>query len=171
MIKRLFLTLLLIISATSAFAVEYRSVGSNAEFCVYTFDGQYFLILSFKDDEDNRLSNNTVIKFKLKDGSIIRLEGYNGSTKTSMDSVHWGFGISSGSTSEKHFAIVAISPEQIDKLKIGVDRIAINTVPEAYKRHTWTGKSKFGQLLYEDFINLKDEFDEVISKDITVGQE
>ena len=37
----------------STFAVEYRSVGSNANFCAYTFDGKYYLILSFKDDDEN----------------------------------------------------------------------------------------------------------------------
>ena len=48
----------------------------------------------------------------------------------------------------------------VEQLKVGVDKVAINTIPEAYKRSKWAGKEKFGPTLYEDFKNLKNEFDE-----------
>ena len=158
--KKFVLLLIFIISMTSASAVEYRSVGSNAEFCAYTFDSEYFLFLSFKDDDDNRLSNNTIVKFKLLDGTVIRLEGTDGSTKTTTSAVNWGFGIVTGSSSEKHFAVVRITREEIEMLAIGVDKVAINTLPEVYKRSKWSGKETFGKRLYDDFMNLTSEFEE-----------
>ena len=48
----------------------------------------------------------------------------------------------------------------VEQLKVGVDKVAINTIPEAYKRSKWAGKEMFGPTLYEDFKNLKNEFDE-----------
>lgn len=158
--KKLFILFFYLMSFTAANAVEYRSVGSNAEFCVYTFDGEYYLILSFKDDDENHLSNNTVIKFLLNDGTVIRLAGADGSKSTSHESVHWGFGISSGSSTDEHYAIVKITQEQIEQLNIGVDKVAINTLPEAYKRSKWSGKENFGKRLYQDFKELKNEFEE-----------
>ena len=46
------------------------------------------------------------------------------------------------------------------KLKNGIEKVAINTIPEVYKRSKWTGKEKFGIGLYNDFKALKKEFDE-----------
>jgi hypothetical protein len=161
--KKLFFILVLLLSTLTSYAVWTRSVGSNAEFCVYRFDDEYFLILSFKDDDENRLTDNAVVKFKLNDGSIMRLQGTEGSRLTNTSSINWGFGISSGSTSDRHFSIFYITPEQIEKLKIGIDKVAINTVPEVYSRSEWRGKKKFSDELYNDFKNLKDEFDEEIA--------
>lgn len=158
--KRLVFFLFLSLIMTSANAVGYRSVGTNADFCVYTFDGDYFLVLSFKDDDKNRLSDQTVVKFQLKDGSIMRLTGYDGSKKTYVQSYFWGYGMASESTNENHYAVVYITPEQIEQLKIGIEKVAINTIPEVYKRSKWTGKEKFGIGLYNDFKALKNEFDE-----------
>ena len=79
MIKKIAILLILMISVSSAFAVEFRSVGSNADFNVYTFEGRKYLILSFKDDSENRLTNYTIVKFMLSDGSILTLDGTNGS--------------------------------------------------------------------------------------------
>ena len=141
-------------------AINYRSVGSNADFCVYRFDGESFLILSFKDDDENRLTDNTIVKFKLKDGRILILNGFEGSKKVKHSGVNWGFGIVSGSSSDKHYAILIISQEEIEMLKVGIDKVAINTIPEVYKRDSWAGKEKFGANLYDDFKNEKDEFDE-----------
>ena len=161
--KKLFLVfMILLLSSLSCSAVFMRSVGRNAEFGVYRFDNEFYLMLSFKDDDQNRLPIDAVVKFKLNDGSIIRLQGTEGSNLTTSKSVNWGFGISSGSSTSTHFAILYITPEQIEMLKIGVDKVAINTVPEVYYRSEWRGKDKFSQELYEDFHNLKDEFDETI---------
>ena len=158
--RLLFLFVICLMSISSAFAIKYRIIGLNAEFSVYTFEGQYYLILSFKDSGDNRLTDNTIVKFKMSDGSIMRFEGYDGSKKTLNSGVHWGFGIMSGSSSDKHFAIFPITTEEIEQLKIGVEKVVINTVPEVYMRDNWTGKAKFGPSLYEDFKNLKNEFGE-----------
>lgn len=158
--RKILLMFIFLLSMISASAVNYHSVGSNAEFCVYTFDGEFYLILSFEDDEENHLSNNTIVKFMLNDGTFIRLEGADGSNSTSHSSIHWGFGVMSGSSTDKHYAIVSITPEQIEMLNKGVDKVAINTLPEAYKRSKWNGKESFGSRLYNDFKELKNEFEE-----------
>ena len=162
--KKLFILILMTISVLNVSAIEYRSVGSNAEFNVYTFDGKYYLILSFKDDSKNRLTNYTVVKFLLADGSILTLDGTNASSSIDNSSTSFyngfGFGYSIGSSDEKHYAIFSITEEQIESLKIGIERVAINTIPEVYKRSKWSGKKNFGQNLYNDYKNLKDELTE-----------
>lgn len=147
-------------STVSVSAVEPRSVGSNADFYVYTFDGNYYLILTFKDDSTNRLTNFSIVKIVLTDGTIIRLDGTNASSSTDISSTSFynGFGsFTIGDSDEKHYAILPITEEQIESLKIGVERVAINTIPKVYKRSKWAGKKNFGQNLYNDFKNLKDE--------------
>lgn len=170
MIKKIVTLLLLMILVSSAFAVEFRSVGSNADFNVYTFDGRKFLILSFKDDSDNRLTNYTIVKFMLSDGSIITLDGTNGSSSvdSSSTSFYNGFGVgfTIGNSEEIHYAILPITDEQIESLKKGVERVAINTIPKVYKRSKWSGKKNFGQNLYNDFQNLKDEMSDEESMDM-----
>jgi len=157
---RKFLFSLFLLMATSMSAAEYYSVGSNADFCLYTFDGEYYLILSFKDDDENRLTDNTIVKFKLKDGSVLSLSGSDGSKSTKSHMTHWGMGIMSGGSSDKHFAILPITVEEIDRLKQGVEKVAINTIPECYKRSKWNGKESFGSKLYDEFKTMKNEFDE-----------
>ena len=144
---------------TNAFYFSH-SVGSNAEFSSFFFDNQYYLILQFKDDEENRLTDNSIVKFTLNDEAVVRFSRYDGSKQTSERAVHWGFGIVTGSSSDKHFAILTVTREQLGKLKVGVDKVAINTIPNIYLRDKWSGKSKFGNNLYEDYMRLKDEFDE-----------
>ena len=161
--KKLVLFFLLCLSVTASYAVDFRSIGSNADVCAYSFDGHYYLILSFKDDSSNRLTEQTIIKLKLNDGTVLRLEGYDGSRNTSSDSYFWNTGLTAFVTensTERHYAIVEITPDEIEKLKVGVDKIAINTIPEVYKRQKWSGKAKFGSTLYDDFKKLKDDFDE-----------
>ncbi len=157
--KKIILAFFLALSTSSLYAEDSYSIGSNAEFCVYTFDDEYFLILSFKDDDENRLTDLTIVKFLLKDGSVLRLSGSNGSEKTKSKSIHWGMGITSGSSSEIHYAVLPITQDEIEKLKQGVDKAAINTIPEVYKRDSWSGKDKFGLSLYNDFKKLKKELE------------
>lgn len=157
--RKIVLLFLLMISTSSAFAQVFYSVGSNAEFCAYTFDSEYYLILSFKDDNENRLTYNAVVKFMLNDGTIVVLEGTDGSTKKKSRITNWGFGIITNNTFEKHFAILPITKEQIEQLKIGVDKVVINTIPLPYKRNKWMGKEEFGLSLYNEFMELKGDFE------------
>ena len=63
-------------------------------------------------------------------------------------------------SSEIHYAVFLVTQEQIESLKVGVDKVVINTIPEVYERSKWSGKKTFGSSLYHDFINIKDEFTE-----------
>ncbi len=157
--KILFFFFFLCSSTTLSVANSY-SVGSNADFYTYTFDGQYYLILSFRDDASNKLVKNTVVKFLLTDGTVLRLEGSQSNAKDESSYVHVDWYTVSGSTSETHYAVLNITKAQIEQLKKGVARIAINTLPEVYKRNKWSGKEKFGIALYMSFMSLGSELED-----------
>lgn len=157
---RRFLLMVFVLCSLNVFAFHFgRSVGKKVEFCAYRFEDQYFLILQFEDDDNCRLTQSAIVKFKLKDGSVIRLSGFDSSQKTEHG-YGMGIGTLNGSSTDTHFAVLPISKEDVERLKIGVNKIAINSIPEVYMRDSWANKSKFGQQLYEDFQKLKDEFGE-----------
>ena len=160
--KRILFTVILALFTTSLFAQflqGFHSVGMNANFCAYYFDGHYALILSFNGNQDTKLTDYAVVKLLLNDGSVMKLEGYNGIEQKSLNAVTIR-GISMGSVNEKNYAVFPITLEQIEMLNLGVDRIAINTIPMVYKQSSWFGKKNFGQSLYKDFKRLKGDFDE-----------
>lgn len=114
--RKLLLLLLIMMSTVSASAVESRSVGSNTDFYAYTFDGKYYLILTFKDDNKYRLTHFSIVKFVLNDGTIIRLEGINASSSSDISSTSFynGFGsFTIGDTDERHYAILSITEDYI----------------------------------------------------------
>ena len=45
--KRSLLLLFLFLSMSVTYAADFRPIGSNAKVCAYTFDGKYYLILSY----------------------------------------------------------------------------------------------------------------------------
>lgn len=155
--KRIILSFVLFLSMLMTYAADFRSIGQNAKVCAYTFDGNYYLILSFKDYYDHELLGQPVIKFLMNDGTIIKLKGYDEAVKITSTSFYWG-GISTSSSKENHFAVLPISKEQIEQFQKGVDKIVINTIPIVYKSKRWTNKKKFGMELYKDFIELPDDF-------------
>lgn len=157
--KILLLALLLSLSMASLHGADFRSIGINAKVCAYTFDGKYYLILSFTDYNDYRLSGHPIIKFLLSDGEIIKLDGYDEYVKYTSNSVYWGFGIVTGNSKENHYVVLPITKEQINHLQKGVDRIAINSIPRVFKTQKWRGKKKFGQELYRDFMELEEDFE------------
>ncbi len=157
--KKLILFIFMLFTTTAISAVNYYSVGSNADFYPYTFDGQYYLILSFRDDSTNKLVNSAVVKFLLNDGTILRLEGNQSNVKDESSYVHIDWYTASGSSSETHYAVFKITKEQIAKLKVGVAKVAINTLPEVYKRSKWSGKEKFGPALFMAFSTLEGELE------------
>ena len=155
--KRSLLLLFLFLSMSVTYAVDFRPIGSNAKVCAYTFDGNYYLILSYKVHNNYALLGRPIIKFLLNDGTIIKLDGYDEAVKITSTAIDWG-GISTGSSKENHFAVLPISKEQIEQFKKGVDKIAINTIPKVYKSKKWSIKKNFGMLLYQDFMELPDDF-------------
>jgi hypothetical protein len=142
-------------------AVNFHSAGRYAEFCVYRFDGEDFLILKFQDDDDTRLTPWTIVKFKMTDGTILRLEGYNVSNESlSSDRIYLTQDLHPYRANDLvHFVRFKISKEQIDILKKGVKKVVINTLPKIYS-HTYKEKGKLGDELSADFAQLKDEMDD-----------
>jgi hypothetical protein len=73
---------------------------------------------------------------------------------------HIVFGPPAGSPDSKHYAVFKITPEQIEQLKVGVDRVAINTLPNVFKKRKWSEKASFGIRLYNSFKGLTDDFED-----------
>lgn len=138
-------------------ASDFYSIGNDAKVCAYRFDGKSYILLSFKDDEDDmRLVNNPIMKFKISDGTIIRLSGEEGSKESKQSGYMWGFGVMTGKTNDTHYALFYISSEEIEKLKMGIEKIAINTIPDVYIK---TFKNdKIGTSLYNDFMTSSEDF-------------
>lgn len=134
--KKLILTLLTLLLVLHIGAQETHSVGSNANFRTYRFDNEFFLILSFKDDDDNRLMEESTVKFLLSDDNVIKLEGTNGSKRIKTSKGFW----SDYESKETHYALFYITQEQIEMLKVGVEKVAINTIPEVYIRDAGLAK-------------------------------
>jgi hypothetical protein len=140
--------------------IEPCSVGSYAEFYAYTFDDVYYLVLAFRDSGRNNLIDNCIVKFKMNDGSVLKLTGVDRSVQSSSSAVHVGFGYSVGSSTDTHYAVFPITQDEIELFKVGVSKVAINTIPVVYERSQWSGKKKFGQRIYEAFKVIKNEFDD-----------
>jgi hypothetical protein len=169
--KKLFFAFCLLISVISIKAqsndellyeakLEPCSVGSYAKFYAYTFDNVYYLVLAFQDSGKNNLITNCIVKFKMNDGSVLKLTGVDRSIQSSSSAVHFGFGYSVASSSDTHYAVFPISQEEINLFQGGVSKVAINTIPVVYERSQWSGKKKFGQRIYEAFKIIKKEFDD-----------
>ncbi len=158
--KKILLLFVLLLSVSSTYAVKYRSVGSNAEFCAYLFDGQYYLILSFSEGSGFHMTDEAIVKIQLKDGKVIKLSSVKGSSSERSSSSFWGIDYDqvSTKTDKKRYAVLSITKEQIQMLNAGVNAVAINTIPEVYYRNSWSGKDKFGPGLYNEFISLREDF-------------
>ena len=161
--KKLLLSAIICLMSLPSLAVNFHSAGRYAEFCVYRFDGEDFLILKFQDDDDTRLTPWTIVKFKMTDGTTLRLEGCDVNYEVSSSGHSFAAGrfssYSSSSTSTTHYVRFRIGQEQIDILKKGVKKVVINTLPEIYSR-TYKEKGKLGDELSADFAKLKDEMDD-----------
>ena len=118
------------------------------------------MILKFEDD-NTRLTPWTVVKFKMADGTILRLEGCDVNYEVSSSGrafMGGGLGFSSSNSFTTHYVRFKMSKEQIEILNQDVVKLIINTLPEIYS-FNYKGKGKIGEVLYSDFANLKDEMD------------
>lgn len=158
----LFLLLLIPICINAQYAggvYSYVTAGSNVKFWPYTYDEKTFLVMEFTNHNDCSLSEYPIVKFQIKDGSILKLEGFISNSETSSSAYKIGYAIINTS-STSHCVALPITKEEIEELKKGVERISINTLPVVYKRSKWAGKKSFGQDLYKIFQNLKDDFED-----------
>jgi len=138
---------------------KYMTVGSNVKFWPYIFDGNTYLVMQFTDPDDCSLTGNPIVKFKMKDESILKLKGLISNSETSSSAFKMGYTIIN-SSSTTHCVALPITKEEIEKLLIGVDKVSINSIPVVYKRSKWARKKSFGETLYKIFHNLKDDFEE-----------
>ena len=137
----------------------YMTAGSNVKFWPYTFDGKSYLVMEFTDHNNCSLTDCPIVKFKMKDETELRLEGIVSNSETSSSAYKIGYTIINSSTTS-HCVALPITKEEIEKLKDGIDRISINTLPVVYKRSKWAGKKSFDETLYNIFQKLKGDFEE-----------
>lgn len=161
--KFLLLSLLLIpiyiIAQESGGYNSYITAGSNVKFWPYTFDGKTFLVMEFTNHNGCSLSGCPIVKFQLKDGSIMKLEGSVSNSETSASSFLIGYAVVNTS-STSHCVALPITKEEVEEFQKGVEKISINTLPIVYKRSKWSGKKDFGANLNKLFNLLKDDFED-----------
>ncbi len=157
--KILLLLLLIPMCMNAQYVNPYVTAGSHVIFWPYTYDGNTFLVMEYTNNSSCHLSGNSIVKFKMMDGSIMRFDGLVSNSETNSAAFQVGYTII-GSSSTTHSVAMPISKEQIEKFKDGVDKISINTLPVVYKRSKWSGRKTFGEDLYSLFQGLKDDFEE-----------
>lgn len=148
-------------------ANNWRSAGGNINFCAYTFDGEYYLLLSYKvlySSDSYSLTNNPIMKIKFSDESSLKLIGQIVTTFSTIHSSSTHHQIYnkteiSNLTENEHIVMFRVTLEQINLFKHGVEMIIINTIPNVLKCNKWIGRKTFGQKLYEDFQKLKTDFE------------
>lgn len=143
------------VSAMLAGDTNYYNIGRNAKFNAYRFEGNNYIIMSFIDDNENRLPNLPIVKIKLGNEQTIRLQGFDNSKQTASNAINLGFGIIAGGTVQQHFVIFQISNEQIEQLQYGIKKLTINTIPEIYTRTMKNDKT--GNQLFLDFKRLANQ--------------
>jgi hypothetical protein len=156
--KLFFLFAALMVSLTSAYAVKYRELGFDAKFSVYTFDSIKYLVLTYTDSKYKQLSGNTVIKFKLTNDKILRLENTQAGQRSKSKSVSWISGVTSTTLASEHYVFFELTPEIMEMMQVGIKSIVINTIPEVYY-YDGDETADFAKLIYKDYMNLKDEFE------------
>ena len=159
--KKLLIALICLFTAVSAFsAPKPRKVGHDMELYAYRFDNAFFVIVHF-DDDSKRCNGHPILKMKLADGQVLKLDGASAIGKTTTSTVGGmsnGVGFVSGISSDEFFVVLPISEEDINKLGVGVTKVAFNTLPSPYIKTI--DDESLGANLIKDFYSLKDEFDE-----------
>lgn len=160
--KRIILLILICALLPLQMIAQSFTVGSNCIFTPYLFDGDYSLIMDYRDNNNANLTGDIIVKFRLNDGTDLVLHGIPATENyisNSSGSSLGSYSYSSGSTVSNKYVIFRITKEQIKRFEIGVDKVAINTIPTIYYREKWSGKKSFGKDLYNAFNELKDIFD------------
>ncbi len=158
--KKLLIALICLLTAVSAFSAPklYR-IGYQVSVCAYRFDDAYYMVLSF-GDEDKCLNDQPILKLKLADGQVIKLDGTNNEKirQRSVGHILKGTGTIITSSSNRFYVAFPISEEDINKLSAGVTKVAFNTLPSPYIKTI--DDESLGVSLLKDFYSIKDEFDD-----------
>lgn len=150
---------------TQAFAYKSARLCIDISFAAQRFEGETYLIMLVKSDKDKHLLSNTVLKFKLSDGSVLRFESANGATRNKVGSIgfYGGLGITSSTSVNEsvNYVMFPITEDQIRALGKGIKAVVVNTIPEMYRINVKdSGFSNFPKNLYKVLTNIEesDEF-------------
>lgn len=140
--KKYLVLLFCLLFVYNTYATTFRYLGDQVSFSAYTFDGKKYLLFKFINHNNYFLSNKTIIKFKLNNDKELKMEIEESSISSSGD---------------YNYSRIEITPEILEMLKIGISKMAINTIPKIYVYEGEEAK-RFGPLLLNDFLKLKDDF-------------
>ena len=129
--------------------------GAEMKFYAQQFDGQDYLILSFKSSEDCIPLNQTEMKLEFFNGEIVKLEGYGVNSKTEISGYQGQY---YSSSSEKVIIVLRfdLTEHDVENFESGIKNIAIYTVPKVFRR-TYD-KDKIGKKIYNAFKEQKNLF-------------
>lgn len=156
--RSLLLTALLTLFVLTSNAQD-SSITMSIDLYAQRFDGKAYLVLALKTKEERRLLSMSTMKFKLSNGEVLKFDGFYETAKSSSSSFGtYGTYMSTSftSTSTCEYVRFDITEEQIEKLKEGVVKVSINTIPKIFTKEFKT--DKIGSELYEAFSNMKDDF-------------
>lgn len=155
--KRSFYLLLALLSVLCANAQtkSYKMGNTENILWAYKFDNEYFIVLKHYDT-DNLIPYEAVMKIQLSDGSAIKLKATECASSNRLSMAKGTFE-NSGSFNTSHVFKLPVTKEQIEKMKAGITFLTLNTVPNVEKSKTMV---EFGDKLYNDFMSLKDDFEE-----------
>lgn len=155
--KRSFYLLLALLSVLCANAQtkSYKMGETENIIWAYRFDNEYFIVLKHYDT-DNFIPYEAVMKIRLLDGSVLKLKATECANSNRLSLAKGAFE-SNGSFNTIHVYKLPVTKDQIEKIKAGITNLVLNTVPNVEKAKTTT---EFGEKLYNDFMTLKDDFEE-----------
>lgn len=149
--RRLFLLLsfaILTVVANAQDASISEFFGAELKFYAEQFDGQDYLILSFKSTDDCIPLESSEMKIEFFNGEIVKLDGYNVRTQSKTSSVYGG-----GWSYSSEKLIIALrfdlTKEIVNYFESGIKQISIYTVPKVFRKKY--EKDKLGQKIYKAF--------------------
>lgn len=155
--KRILLTICMIVLAINAFAYKSANINGNVSISAQRFEGNTYMIMKVEADKDKMVLPETILKFQLTDGTILRFESADGTTKGKSST---GMGWVGQQTTDKsdNYLVFLITNEQIELIKNGIKAAVINTIPEMYREKF--SNSYFANTLYKILTDIQetDEF-------------
>lgn len=153
MLRRIFVIVVFLFIFISSYAYKSVSMCGNISFSAQRFEGKTYLIMIVEADKDKHLLPETILKFKMEDGTIMRFGGVESvsrnDSRTAMGMI--GTRIIDETT---NYILFEITDPQIQLIDKGIKAAIVNTVPEMY-RVSFTNNN-FSKSLYKILTDIKE---------------
>lgn len=159
--KRFLLIFLFCLQAITMFAqtvaYKHKNMSSNGgvfEFSAYKIDSVKYLVVRVSSD-GLTLVNNPQLLLKVAEGDVVKLVGKTQNTTSESGTVLVG-NIAANYSEIISTAIFEITDEQIEKLKDGVMKIRLTTIPVVHEKEF--KRDKIGRKLYDAFLKVENDY-------------